>query len=158
MLISWLHLASLAVYLGSLVGLRVMVLPALSVVRNHAEQVKLLARSLRLYNPLQIGSLGLLVLSGAFQVTDLKDAYRELFLKELGVILGLKLVFSFVLIVVSTFQSMGVAHRFVRRYEGGESFSPQELQSVTQRLGSSTLVILLLAIITLWLGVQLRGA
>lgn len=158
MLISWLHLASLAVYLGSLVGLRVMVLPALSVVKNHAEQVKLLARSLRLYNPLQIGSLGLLVLSGAFQLTDLKDAYRELFLKELGVILGLKLVFSFVLIVVSTFQSMGVAHRFVRRYEGGESFSPQELQSVTQRLGTSTLVILLLAIITLWLGVQLRGA
>ena len=157
MLISWLHLASLAVYLGSLVGLRVMVLPALSVVKNHAEQVKLLARSLRLYNPLQIGSLGLLVLSGALQLTDLKAAYRELFLKELGVILGLKLVFSFVLIGVSTFQSMGVAHRFVRRYEGGESFSPQELQSVTQRLGTSTLVILLLAIITLWFGVQLRG-
>ena len=158
MLISWLHLTSLAVYLGSLVGLRVMVLPALSVVKNHAEQVKLLARSLRLYNPLQVGSLGLLVLSGALQLTDLKAAYRELFLKELGVILGLKLVFSFVLIVVSTFQSMGVAHRFVRRYEGGESFSPQELHSVTQRLGTSTLVILLLAIITLWLGVQLRGA
>jgi len=158
MLISWLHLASLAVYLGSLVGLRVMILPALSVVKNHAEQVKLLARSLRLYNPLQIGSLGLLVLSGAFQLTDLKAAYRELFLQELGVILGLKLVFSFVLIVVSTFQSMGVAHRFVRRYEGGESFSPQELHSVTQRLRTSTIVILLLAIITLWLGVQLRGA
>ena len=158
MLISWLHLTSLAVYLGSLVGLQVMVLPALSVVKNHAEQVRLLARSLRLYNPLQVGSLGLLVLSGALQLTDLKAAYRELFLKELGVILGLKLMFSFVLIVVSTFQSMGVAHRFVRRYEGGESFSPQELQSVTQRLGTSTLVILLLAIITLWLGVQLRGA
>ncbi|MEK7782795.1 MAG: hypothetical protein AAB279_02600, partial [Candidatus Binatota bacterium] len=150
MLISWLHLASLAVYLGSLVGLRVMILPALSVVKNHAEQVKLLARSLRLYNPLQVGSLGLLVLSGALQLTDLKAAYRELFLKELGVILGLKLMFSFVLIVVSTFQSMGVAHRFVRRYEGGEPFSPQELHSVTQRLGTSTLVILLLAIITLW--------
>ena len=158
MLISWLHLTSLAVYLGSLVGLRVMVLPALSVVKNHAEQVRLLARSLRLYNPLQVGSLGLLVLSGALQLTDLKAAYRELFLKELGVILGLKLMFSFVLIVVSTFQSMGVAHRFVRRYEGGEPFSPQELQHVTQRLRTSTIVILLLAIITLWLGVQLRGA
>jgi len=67
-------------------------------------------------------------------------------------------MFSFVLIVVSTFQSMGVAHRFVRRYEGGKSFSPQELQQVTRRLRTSTLVILLLAIITLWLGVQLRGA
>lgn len=158
MLISWLHLTSLAVYLGSLIGLRFMVLPALSVIKNHDDQVKLLARSLRLYNPLQTGSLGLLVLSGAFQLTDLKAAYRELFLKELGVILGLKLIFSFVLIVFSTYQSMGVAHRFVRRHEGDESFSPQEFQSVTQRLSTSTVVILLLAIITLWLGVQLRGA
>lgn len=156
MLIPWLHLTSLAVYLGSLVGLWVMVLPALSAVRDHEEQVKLLARSLKLYNPVQTGALGLLVLSGAFQLTDMKAAYRELFLKELGVMLGLKLILSFVLIVFSTYQSMGVAHRFVRRYEGEESLSPQELQSVVQRLKTSTLFILLLALITIWLGVQLH--
>lgn len=157
MLISWLHLISLAVYVGSLVGLWLMVLPAVSAVKNHEAQVSLLARSLKLYNPLQNGSLGVLVLSGAFQLTDLKAAYRELFLKELGVTLGVKLILSFVLIVFSTYQSMAVAHRFVRRYEGGESFPHQELFSVTKRLRVSTLFMLLLAIVTLWAGVRLRG-
>lgn len=157
MLISWLHLISLAVYVGSLVGLWLMVLPAVSAVENHEAQVSLLARSLKLYNPLQNGSLGVLVLSGAFQLTDLKAAYRELFLKELGVTLGVKLILSFVLIVFSTYQSMAVAHRFVRRYEGGESFPHQELLSVTKRLRVSTLFMLLLAIVTLWAGVRLRG-
>ena len=158
MLISWLHLISLAAYLGSVVGLWLIVFPALSAVKNHQGQLELLARSLKYYNPFQTGALGVLVLSGAFQLTDLKAAYRELFIKELGVTLGLKLILSFVLIVFSTYQSMAVGHRFVRRYEGGESFSPQELQAVAQRLKATTLTILFLAIITLWLGVQLRGA
>lgn len=158
MLISWLHLTSLAVYLGSLVGLWIMVLPALSVIRNHEGQVHLLTRSLKIYNPLQTASLGLLVLSGALQLTDLKAAYRELFLREVGVTLALKLIFSFVLILFSTYQSMGLAHRFVRRSDGGESFSPQELQRIARRLKGSTLAILVVAMITLWLGVRLRRA
>lgn len=153
----WLHLTALTVYLGSVIGLGWILLPALSSIKNHEGQVDLLVRSLKLYNPLQIGALGLLVISGAFQLTDLKAAYRELFVKELGMTLGLKLILSFVVIVLSTYQSMGVAHRFVRRYEGGEPLSPQELQSVTQRLKFLTFSILLLAVATAWLGVRMRG-
>ncbi len=158
MLISWLHLLSLTVYVGSLAGLWLVLLPALSAVQNHEEQVKLLARSLKLYNPVQTASLGILILSGAFQLTDLKAAYRELFLKELGMTLAWKLVFSFFLIIFSTYQSMAVAHRFVRRSEQGESFSAQELRSLTRRLKISSLAILLLAGATIWLGLRLRGA
>ncbi len=157
MLISWLHLISLAAYLGSVVGLWCIVVPALSAVRDHEGQLILLARSLKYYNPFQTAALGVLVLSGAFQLTELKAAYRELFIKELGVTLGWKLILSFVLIVFSTYQSMAVGHRFVRRYEAGESFSPRELQAVTRKLKITTLTILLLAVVTLWLGVQLRG-
>ena len=156
MLISWLHLISLAVYLGTLTGLWGMVLPALSVIKNHEEQVMLLARSLKVYNPLQTASLGVLILSGAFQLTELKAAYRELFLRELGATLALKLALAFVLVIFSTYQSMAVAHRFVRCFEGGETFSPQELRTVVRRLQNSTIVILLLAGVTLWLGVRLR--
>lgn len=157
MFISWLHLVSLAAYLGSLVGLWLMILPALSVVPTHQEQVKLLARSLKLYNPLQTGALGVLILSGAFQLTDLKAAYRELFLRELGMTLALKLLLAFILVVLSTYQSMAVAHRFVRQSEQGETFSPEQLRSVTRRLKISTFAILLLALVTIWLGVHLRG-
>lgn len=153
---SWLHLLALTAYLGSLVGLWLMVLPALPAIGEPEKRADFLARSLRLYNPLQTGALGLLVLSGAFQITELKAAYRQLFIKELGLVLGLKLTFAFFLIIVSVYQAMGVGHRFVRRREGGETLSAAEIDSVIRRLRVSTFLILVLAAITLWLGVGLR--
>lgn len=157
MLSSWFHLTALALYLGSVAGLWIILLPSLSAVRNHHGQLQLLAAGLKLYNPVQIGMLGLLVISGAFLVTDLKAAYGEMFVRELGMTLALKLVFSFVLIVLSAYQSMALAHRFVRQSEGGDPCSPQQLRLLTGRLKASSLSILFLALIILWLGVRLRG-
>jgi hypothetical protein len=156
MLTSWLHLLALVAYVGAIAGLAIIVLPSLSAIGTHEARLKLLARSLKFYNPLQSGALGLLVLSGAIQVTDLKAAYRGSFAKEFGAILGLKLLLAFILILLSTYQSMGVALRFVRRYEGGESITPEELQTVTGRLRSSTIPLLFLAAATIWTGMQLR--
>lgn len=155
MLSSWLHVTALVIYLGSLVGLWLIVLPALSAVKNPEERLLMLARGLKLYNPLQIGVLGLLVITGAFQITELKSVYREFFAKELGIILGWKLVASFLLILLGTYQSMGLAHRFVRRYESGESPSDQEFHSLCRRLRTSTIIILPLALIASWLGLRL---
>ena len=157
MLTSWLHLMALAIYLGAIAGLWAILLPNLSVIKGHEMRLKLLGRGLKLYNPLQSGALGVLVLSGAFQITDLKATYRELFVRELGATLGLKLLLSFVLILLSTYQTMAVGLRFVRRYEAGEPFTPQELESVVKRLRSSTLFLILLSAITLWVGTRLRG-
>lgn len=157
MLSSWLHLLALTAYLGSITGLWIVLLPTLSAVKNHEDRVHLLARSLKIYNPLQTGSLGMLVLSGAFQLTHLKAAYRELLVKELGARLGWKLALSFVLVILSTYQVMGVAHRFVRQYERGESLSIQDLQSAVHGLRVSSLILIFLTLITALVGAWMRG-
>jgi uncharacterized membrane protein len=156
MLSSWLHLLALTVYIGSLIGLWVVFLPSLAGIKNHETRAKLLVRGLKLYNPLQCGALGVLVISGAFQLTALKAAYRELFVKELGGRLGLKLSLSFVLIILSTYQSMGVAHRYVRRYEAEENTTPQDVELLIRRLRSSTPAILFVALLTSLAGIWLR--
>lgn len=155
MLISWLHLVALAVYLGSVIGLRAVFLPCLRVVEPEEARLKLLARGLKLYNPLQIGALGLVVLSGAFGVTELKTTYRETFAQQLGGTLALKLILSFVLIVLSTYQSMGIAHRFVRRHEASESLSRHEIETVVRWLRRSSVAIVILALPIVWLGLRL---
>ena len=157
MLNAWLHLIALVVYLGAIMGLSLMLLPAMSAIDKHEDKVGFLARALKFHNPLQVGALGILLFSGAFQLTELKAAYRELFVKQLGYDLGIKLLFAFFLVIVSVYQSMGIGHRFVRRYEGGESVTPLELDSVTRRLRSSNWCILLLAVITLWFGLRLHS-
>lgn len=157
MLSSWLHLLALTAYLGAIIGLRAFVLPALSALASHEARLKLAAKSLKLYNPLQSGALGILVVTGAFQVTDLKAAYRGAFAREFGLMLGLKLGAAFILILASVYQSMGVGLRFVRRYEGGETITPADLETLGRRLRGSTALLLVLAAATAWLGLRLRG-
>ena len=157
MLNSWLHLLALTVYLGSLGGLWILILSPLPMIRNQDEQIEFLARSLKVYNPLLIGALGLLVLTGAFQVTDLKASYRELFTRELGLTLSLKLILSFVIIILSTYQSMGVALRFVRRWESEDSIQFKEIQSVAHRLRGSTIILVFLTLITALVSIRILG-
>src|ERR1043165_8352964 len=111
MLNGWLHLIALFAYVGAIVGLPAMLLPAVSTIKSHEDRLALLIGGLKLYNPLQAGSLGILIFTGAFQLTELKAAYRELFAKQLGYNLGMKLLFAFFLIIVSVYQSMGIGHR-----------------------------------------------
>jgi hypothetical protein len=112
----------------------------------------LLARGLKIYNPLHIGALGFILFTGAFQLTALKAAYRELFARQVGYALGVKLLFAFFLVIFSVYQSMGIGHRFTKRQEAGESISPQELRSVIYRLKVVGGCIIVLAAITVWLG------
>ena len=156
MLNAWLHLIALAVYVGAVVCSWAMLLPVTSNLENHKDKVLFFARSLKLYNPILIGALGVLLFTGAFQLTDLKAEYRELFVKQLGYNLGIKLFVAFFLILFSVYQSMGIAHRFVKRYEAGETITSQEFDLIMRKFKNSNGIILILAILTLWFGLRLR--
>ncbi|MGH7870592.1 MAG: hypothetical protein ACREQO_00075, partial [Candidatus Binatia bacterium] len=125
----WLHLIALIVYLGAVVGFWLMLLPATAALDKHDDKVQFLARGLKFYNPLQIGALGILLFTGAFQLTELKAAFRETFIQQVAYTLGLKLLFAFLLVIFSVYQALGIGHRFVRRYEGGDVVSAAELDS-----------------------------
>ncbi|HME62358.1 MAG TPA: hypothetical protein VKH62_14035 [Candidatus Binatia bacterium] len=157
MLYTWLHLIALIVYLGAVMGFWLMLLPSVAFLEKHEDRLQLLARGLKFYNPLQVGALGIILFSGAFQLTELKAAYREYFVKEIAFNLGVKLFFAFLLVIFSVYQAMGIGHRFVRRHEGGETISAEQLSSIIRRLKSANWCILLLAAITLWLGLRMRG-
>jgi uncharacterized membrane protein len=157
MLYSWLHLIALIVYLGAVVGFWLMLLPSVTILDTPDEKTRFLARGLKFYNPLQIGALGIILFTGAFQLTDLKAAYREAFIKQLAYSLGIKLLFAFFLVIFSVYQALGIGHRFVKRVEGGDTVKPDELASVIRRLRSANWLILIFALITLWLGMRLRS-
>ena len=156
MFYTWLHLIALIVYLGAVVGFWLMLLPATAALEKHQEKLQFLARGLKFYNPLQIGALGIILFTGAFQLTELKAAYREMFMKEIAYALGIKLLFAFFLVIFSVYQALGIGHRFVRRHEGGDTVTAAELDVIVRRLKSANWGILLLTAITLWLGMRLR--
>jgi uncharacterized membrane protein len=155
MLNAWLHVISLIVYLGAVFGLPLVLLPALSSISDHDAKVDLLTRALKLYNPLHIGALGIVLFTGAFQLTALKAAYREHFIQQFGFTLAIKLLFVFFLVIFSVYQSMAIGHRFVRLREGGEAVTPEQLVMIVRRLNTATGCILVLAAISMWLGITL---
>ncbi len=156
MLNSWLHLLALVVYMGAVIGLWIIFLPSLSRVEKHEDKVQFLGRGLKFYNPLHIGALGVLIFTGAFQLTELKAVYRETFVQQFSYSLGLKLFFVFFLVILSVYQSMGIGHRFVKRQESGEGLTPEQLDQVVGRLKGANWCILTVAFITLWLGMRLQ--
>ena len=157
MLYSWLHLIALIVYLGAVVGFWVMLLPSVAVLDRHEDKVRFLARGLKFYNPLQVGALGVILFSGAFQLTELKAAYREMFIQQLAYKLGIKLAFTFFLVIFSVYQALGIGHRFVKRVEGGDEVNSEDLSRITRRLTGANWLILIFAAITLWFGMGLRA-
>jgi uncharacterized membrane protein len=157
MLNSWVHVVALVVYLGAVLGFWFVLLPTLKHLTDHGSRALLLARSLKFYNPLQVGALGILLFSGAFQLTELKAAYRENFLQQVGAALAVKLTLAFLVVLFSVYQSMGIGHRFVRRFEAGEPVSEEELARLQRRLTGANWVILPLALVTVWYGLRMRG-
>jgi uncharacterized membrane protein len=156
MLNSWLHIVALVVYLGAVLAFWFVFLPAVNSLQNH-DRTRVMARGLKFYNPLQVGALGILLFSGAFQLTELKAAYRETFVQQLGYLLAIKLTLAFLVVLCSVYQSMGIGHRFVRRYESGEPVSEQEIDGVVRRLTRANWLIVPLALTTLWFSLRLRG-
>lgn len=156
MFYSWLHLIALIVYLGAVFGFWLILLPSVAALEKHEERLRLLVRGLKFYNPLQIGALGIILFSGAFQLTELKAAYRETFFKEIAYNLFIKLAFAFLLVIFSVYQALGIGHRLVRRYEGGETTTAEEMGASISRLKGANWCILLFAVITLWLGLRMR--
>ena len=157
MLNAWLHVIALTVYLGAVAALWVMLLPAASALNEPHNRAQFLIRGLKFYNPVQIGALGILLFTGAFQLTDLKAAYRELFVKQLGYNLGIKLGVVFFLVLFSVYQCMRIAHRAVRRHESGARLSAVEIDLTIRKLKSLNWLILILALVSTWLGLRLRS-
>src|SRR5262250_6436 len=110
----WLHVLGLAAYAGATLALWLMVLPAAHALPDAAARRTFLARALRVYDPLAIAALGVLVMTGAFNLTAYKDAMRGEFFARMGWLLVWKLVLAFAVVMLGTYITFGLAHRIVR--------------------------------------------
>ena len=151
LLTRWIHLVAVAVYLGSTLAVALVFLPAMEAVADPALQRRLLARGLRPYNVLSVGALGVLVISGASGLTDLKAMLGPAFGRLLWPLAG-KLSLTFVLINVATYFSFGLAHRLVRAELGQLPVEPEKQAGMIRRMRGAAWLGVALAAWTGWVG------
>ncbi|MFQ5666698.1 MAG: hypothetical protein ACE5I7_09730 [Candidatus Binatia bacterium] len=151
----WLHVLALVAYGGATLGVLVMVLPAARVASDPAARRRVLARALRVYDPLAIAALGVLVMTGAFNLTAYKEALRGEFFARMGWLLVWKLTGAFALIMTGTYITFGLGHRIVRSEMAGEPVDASWLASMSRRLVYAGVLALTLTALTTWLGLEL---
>jgi len=149
----WIHVLSLCVYIGCVAIFLFLFLPSLDALENPDSKGKILIRGLRVYNPLQVGSLGVLLMSGAFNLGRYKVKGPEIFWDSFGSILILKLGLAFILIILSIHQTMAITHPAVRRYQFNQHAFP--LDRLLKRIRITSWMILLLAVVVTFVGLRL---
>ena len=150
----WVHLLATGAYLGSTLALAAVFLPAVAALDDAALQRRVLARGLRPYNVLSIGALGVLVISGASGLTDMKVALRADYGRLLWPLVG-KLALAFLLINVGTYLSFGLAHRLVRAELGRLPVEPERQAGMLRRMRATAWVGVVLAAWAAWVGLGL---
>ena len=150
-----LHVLALATYLGSTLALVLVFLPATSVLDNDpAAQRRVLAHGLRPYNVLSVGALGVLIMSGASSLTEWKQTLGPAYARVVWPLAG-KLTLTFVLTMVGTWLSFGLAHRLVRAELGALPVEPELQRSMVKRLVGGGWLAVALAVWTTWVGLNL---
>ena len=154
----WLHLLAFATYTGATVVVAFASVPAARKEADPARRLQLLAAALRVYDPLSIAALGVLVMTGAYRLTAYKAALREVFFDRMGVVLAWKLFFSFLLIMVVTYAAFGIGHRLVGMHARGDAIDGRVLASMETRLQWTLVIALALVATIVWVALSMAPA
>lgn len=148
------HIISLTLHIGLVAALWRVLLPVLRHQAGTEARTAFLVRVLRMYNPAQIALLGVLTLTGASRITDLKALHGTAYSQEFGAALAVKLLLAFFVIMFGTWQCMGIAHRFVRQSESPEGVTTEAVDRVLRKLDQSSVVMLAFLAATLWVALS----
>jgi len=145
----WLHLVATGLFLGATLGLALFPVRRVRSVTDPLARRRALVRVLRFYDPLAIALLGVIVMTGAYRVTALKESLGSAYFASFSAHLAWKLALAFLVVMSGTYLAMGIGHRLVRQEEWNEPVDERKLGSMIGRLGGAAWVTALLTVATL---------
>lgn len=144
------HLLGVAVYFGATVFLAIAIETVGQKAPDAFRRRGRFAELFRIYDPLSIGALGVIVVTGAMLVTGYKEGLGDGYFIHLGRPLAFKLSFAFVLIIMATWVSFGICHRVVNADLGALPVTNAELDNLIKRLRVALWLTMATGVATLW--------
>jgi hypothetical protein len=149
------HIAALIAYVAATVAVLVYAIPKARAETDPAGRLASAGRAMRLYDPFSIAALGVLVMTGAFALTGIKDALRERFFEQVGAMLAWKLFFTFLLIIVAAYLAFGVGNRLVGAAAQPVPPDAAWVASALWRIQIVTAMVLVLCAIIVWVAMAM---
>jgi hypothetical protein len=137
-----------------------MLLPIAQQAPDETGRRAILIQGFRFYNPFTLAMLGVLVITGAMRLTDLKAAMAANYFARIGHLLAVKLGLVFLLIFIQTYVTFGLAFRIGRQEEvaahgDGPPFSVEKVNSMLARIRAMTWVTIILTVAIVWESLKL---
>jgi uncharacterized membrane protein len=149
------HVLALAAFFGAQFSMLYMLLPVAQRAPDEAGRRAILIQGFRFYNPFTLAMLGVLVITGAIRLTDLKAAMAVDYFARIGHVLALKLGLVFLLIFIQTYITFGLAFRIGRQEEvaahgDGPAFTVERVNSMLARIRAMAWVTIILTVAVVW--------
>ncbi|HEV3109254.1 MAG TPA: hypothetical protein VGY99_02075 [Candidatus Binataceae bacterium] len=149
------HVLALAAFFGAQFAMLYMLLPVAQRAPDEAGRRAILIEGFRFYNPFTLAMMGVLVITGAMRLTDLKAAMAVDYFARIGGVLALKLGLVFLLIFIQTYITFGLAFRIGRQEEvaahgDGPPFTVEKINSMLTRIRAMTWVTIILTVAIVW--------
>lgn len=161
----WIHVLAWAAYFGAQFAVIYMLMPAAESAPDEAHRRASLITGFKFYNPFSIGMLGIVVITGAMRLTDLKAEMKFDYFARIGEPLAIKLGLAFLLIFIQTYITFGLSFRIGRQEEvaahgDGPAFTVEQLNSMLKRIRAMIWVTIVLtaAVVLVSLTIVRRAA
>ncbi|HUO06619.1 MAG TPA: hypothetical protein VMU16_15600 [Candidatus Binataceae bacterium] len=155
----WMHVCAMAAYVGAQFAVIYMLIPAAESAPDEAARRKALIAGFRFYNPFTIAVLGIIVITGAARLTDLK-AMGEAYLVQIVPSLEIKLGLAFFMIFFQTYITFGLAFRIGRQEDvaahgDGPAFTVEQVNSILMRIRAMAWLTIALAAAIIWVSLTM---
>ena len=148
---AWIHLISTTLYGVATLAIAAYFIPRARTETDPAARLARAAAAMRVYDPFCIAILGVMIMTGAFALTAYKDALRERFFEQMGVVLVWKLFFTFILVILATYMAFGLGNRLVGRLELDEEPDPKWINSMLTRIQVVSVLSLAVLAVIVWI-------
>ena len=149
----YLHLVVAFLYLSGMVFVGGFLIPAARRYQEARQALQSIARVITVVHPISLASLGVLIITGAAMLTDLKAALGGRYFSQLFSTLGPKLLVVFVLALLNSYQFFGVGLRLTRSLAGGVA----EQEVITDDQMAAGLMLVRRLQRCAWIGAALGG-
>jgi uncharacterized membrane protein len=160
----WVHILAMSAYFGAQFAVIYMLLPVAEQAGDESRRRAALITGFKFYNPFTIAMLGIVVITGAMRLTDVKAEMKFEYFTRIWAALSLKLGLAFLLIFIQTYITFGLSFRIGRQEEvaahgDGEPFTVERVNSMLSRIRAMIWVTIILtaAIIFVSLTVMKRA-
>ncbi len=130
----WIHLVATGLYLGATAALALFAVPSARRVEDPLRRRRQISRVLRAYDPTAIGLLGIMLMTGAWSITGMKQALGGDYFESFGQFLAWKLGLAFFVLFFGVYIAMGIGHRIVREDDWSDEVDADKLSSMMSRI------------------------